>query len=136
MIVLDTNVLSELAKSHPDPRVSGWTHRTPENKTTTSVTIGELWTGAFSLPFGKRRSQLESAINRVLDDLPSRLDYDNRAAYHYARFRTLANSSGRGLCVEDGMIAAICAANDAALATRNTSDFDFLPIRLINPWEI
>ena len=54
----------------------------------------------------------------------------------HAALREHAHRLGRGLSVEDGMIAAICATHNARLATRNVSDFDFLPVPLVNPWAV
>lgn len=135
MIVLDTNVVSETVRAQPSPAVMQWLAEQDEAFAITTVTIGELLTGVRLLPAGKRRDGLMAAIEKVLLRLAVRLPYDEAAARIHAAMREQARLQGRGLSVEDGMIAAICAANDAALATRNTGDFDFLPVATVNPWE-
>ena len=135
MIVLDTNVVSEAVRVQPSPAVMHWLARRDEPFALTAVTIGELLTGARLLPQGKRRAGLLAAIEQTLLRWAVTLPYDEEAARIYAAMREQAKARGRGLSVEDGMIAAICAACGARLATRNVADFDFLPIQTVNPWE-
>jgi predicted nucleic acid-binding protein len=135
VIVLDTNIVSEAVRAQPSPAVMRWLEQREEPFAITSVTIGELLTGIHLLPQGKRRTGLMEAVEQVLLRWAVTLPYDETAARIYAAMRELAHTQGRGLSVEDGMIAAICAANGASLATRNMADFDFLPIPTINPWE-
>ena len=135
MIVLDTNVVSEAVRAQPSPTVMRWLERQEEPFAITTITIGELLTGVRLLPQGKRRTGLMKAIEQVLLRWAVILPYDETAARLYAAMREQAQKQGRGLSVEDGMIAAICAASDASLATRNIVDFDFLPVTTINPWE-
>jgi predicted nucleic acid-binding protein len=135
MIIVDTNVISETTKPTPSPAVFAWAEGHADDLSVTSVTVGELLTGVEMLPDGSRKRRLAEAIELILVRLAVPLPYDERAARVYADMRGLARRLGRGLSVEDGMIAAICAVNGATLATRNVHDFDFLPITLINPWE-
>jgi predicted nucleic acid-binding protein len=135
MIVLDTNVVSEALRSEPNQQVMGWLDKQTDGYAITSITIGELLTGVRLLPRGKRRDALEQAIEDVLLHWAIRLPYDEAAARLYAIMRETARKQGRGLSVEDGMIAAICAAHGAELATRNVTDFDFLAVAVVNPWE-
>jgi len=135
MIVVDTNVISETVRIGPDSVVVGWLADPPDDLAISSITIGELLTGVALLPDGARKRGLADAIETVLLRMPVRLSYGEQAARAYADMRSLARRAGRGLSVEDGMIAAICAARGAALATRNTIDFEFLPIDVVNPWE-
>lgn len=134
MIVLDTNVVSEVLRAQPSPAVMKWLARREEPFAITTITIGELLTGVRLLPRGKRRDGLLKAIEQVLLRWAVRLPYDEAAARIYAAMREQAVAKGRGLSVEDGMIAAICAAHGAGLATRNMADFDFLPIAAVSPW--
>jgi len=136
MIVLDTNVVSEAVRVEPSPIAMNWLGRQTEAFAVTTVTIGELLTGVHLLPKGKRRDGLLAAIEDVLLRWAVRLPYDEAAARIYAVMREQARAHGRGLSVEDGMIAAICAEHGASLATRNVADFDFLPIAAVNPWEV
>lgn len=135
MIVLDTNVISETLRAQPAPSVLRWLESSGEPFAVTTVTLGELLTGVRLLPQGKRREGLMTAIERVLLRWAVRLPYDEAAARIYAAMQERARAEGRGLSVEDGMIAAICAAHGASLATRNVDDFDFLPVPTVNPWE-
>ncbi|GHS86091.1 ribonuclease VapC [Actinomycetota bacterium] len=136
MIVLDTNVLSEPLRRHPDPAVLAWLAAVAEPTAVTSVSVGELLTGVRRLPDGRRRDDLHGAIEEVLDEFGTRvLPYDARAAPRYAVMQQRRREAGRPLSTEDGMIAAICAAHDAVLATRNTADFELLGIAVTNPWE-
>ena len=85
MIILDTNVLSEMVKPRPEPRVVEWAHSTTEEKWTTTITAGELLTGVALLPTCRRRQQLADAVGTMLNELIERnalLDYDIDAALH------------------------------------------------------
>jgi toxin FitB len=136
MIVLDTNVLSEPLKQQPDEHVLAWLSSLDEEAGVTSVSVGELLTGVRALPVGRRREGLLEAIESTLGTFAgSVLAYDESAARRYARLQELRRAAGRPpLAVEDGMIAAICAARGTTLATRNTADFVGLGLDLIDPW--
>lgn len=134
MIVLDTNVISETLKPKPSNAVLDWLEAQSEPFALTSITASELLTGVHLLPDGKRRSALAAAVERVISNWGIVLPFDVHAARVYAPFREIAHRAGRGLSVEDGMIAAICVAEGAILATRNLTDFDYLGIRVVNPW--
>jgi predicted nucleic acid-binding protein len=134
VIVLDTNVLSEPVKQQPDEHVLAWL-ASVDDAAVTAVTVGELLTGVRALPVGRRREGLLHAIESMLRDFGSSvLPYDETAARHYARLQESRRAAGRPLAVEDGMIAAICLAHRAPLATRNTGDFDGLGLELVDPW--
>jgi predicted nucleic acid-binding protein len=135
MIVLDTNIVSEAVRANPSPTVMAWLARRNEEFAITAITVGELLSGVRLLPKGKRREGLMTVMEDVLLRWALRLPYDEAAARIYAIVRERARVLGRGLSVEDGMIAAICATCGASLATRNVRDFDFLPIPVVNPWE-
>ncbi|MDR1798642.1 MAG: PIN domain-containing protein, partial [Bifidobacteriaceae bacterium] len=107
MIILDTNVVSEPLKLRPDAGVLAWLSAQLDDLAVTTVTIGELLTGVEFLPLGQRRDVLTEAVERVLLTHALRLDYDERAARAYAVMQGTARQAGRGLAVEDGMIAAI-----------------------------
>lgn len=135
MIVLDTNVLSEPLKRTPHPQVLDWMERLESATAVTAITVGELLTGARTLPEGRRRTELLDVLTSMLAEFSgSVLPYDEAAAQQYARLQELRRAMGRPLAVEDGMIAAICLARGAALATRDTSGFEGLGIELIDPW--
>ena len=135
MIVLDTNVLSEPLKQRPDEHVLAWLTSLAEEAGVTAVSVGELLTGVRALPAGRRRAGLLEAIESTLRAFAgSVLAYDEAAARHYAMLQEARRGAGRPLAVEDGMIAAICVARGASLATRNTSDFAGLGLELVDPW--
>ena len=132
MIVLDTNVLSEPMRRHADAGVLTWLAGQSDTATT-AVTVGELLVGVRALPAGKRRAGLLETVERALAGQRI-LAYDQRAAREYALIRSERRQAGKGLTVEDGMIAAIARSVGATLATRNVRDFDGLGIDLVNPW--
>ncbi|VTR76692.1 type II toxin-antitoxin system VapC family toxin [Cellulomonas hominis] len=136
MIVLDTNVLSEPMRLSPDDRVIAWLDQVTEAVGVTAVSVGELLVGVRCLPAGRRRDGLMTAVQDVVqrfrDDV---LPYDTEAARRYASLQEQRLAAGRPLSTEDGMIAAICSARNATLATRNTRDFEGLGLRLVNPWD-
>jgi toxin FitB len=136
VIVLDTNVLSEPLRRDPEPVVLGWLDQPGEALALSAVSVGELLTGMHLLPVGRRRDALSEAIEGLLESFAGAvLEYDERAARAYAALKERSRDAGRPVGVEDGMIAGICIANGAALATRNVNDFDGLGIDLVNPWD-
>ena len=135
MIVLDTNVLSEPLRPRPDAGVLRWMGRQARIGTT-AVTVGELLDGLGRLPAGHRRERLSEAVERTLTRFRDNvLPYDQEAARAYARLSARRRESGAPLPVQDGMIAAICAAHGCPLATRNVRAFHGLDLVVVNPWE-
>lgn len=135
MIVLDTNVLSEPLRSAPDPGVLAWLAEITEPVAITAVSVGELLVGVGRLPEGRWKDELRQAIETTVADFSaSILPYDEDAARRYAELHRIRKAAGRPLSTEDGMIAAITAANGATLATRNTRDFELLGVDLLDPW--
>ena len=137
MIVIDTNVLSELMRPSPAPEVLAWMSTvSPGDAATTSVTIAEIGHGLRRLPRGKRRALLEDAFESLRAELDREvLPFDLEAAEHYARIAEQREASGKHIDPLDCMIAAICACRGAALATRNGRDFDGTGLDIINPWD-
>ncbi len=138
MLVLDTNVLSELSKPKPDEAVIAWADSLHGPAVaTTAVTVAEMFYGISKLPDGRRKTTLTEAVTQLIDiDLAGRaLPFDYVAARHYAAIVTRRVAAGRPVSVSDAQIAAICRSLDATLATRNVKDFDGTGIDLINPFE-
>ena len=138
MIVLDTNVLSELIRPEPDERVTRWVDSLDTGEvTTTSITVAELLYGAGRLPDGRRKKRLQEAIRELIEeDLEGRVEaFDAPAAEHYATMVSEREKGGRPSSTADAQIAAICRGIGATLATRNTSDFEGTGIEVIDPWE-
>lgn len=137
MVILDTNVVSELMRPRPEPRVDAWPASQNSSEVfLTVITEAELLYGMNIMPGGKRKDSLRSAIDRLLTrDFRGRiLSLESPAAAAYARLTAARRSTGRQIAEFDGPIAAITAAHQATLATRNTSDFQGCGIALINPW--
>lgn len=132
MIVLDTNVLSEPLRAHPSPAVLRWLSTNP-TATITAISVGEILSGVERMPEGLRKSTLAEAVLAAIGGVEV-LAYDDSAARVFAKIQQTRRKLGRPLAVEDGMIAAICLSHGAALATRNTKDFDGLGLEVINPW--
>ena len=139
MIVLDTNVLSEVQKPAPNDRVMAWLDsQEPGDLYVTAITAEELLFGAFILPVGNRRSRLVGTIKAMLqDDFAGRiLPYDGTASLFYAMRVSSARERGITIGHADGQIGAIVAAQKVAkVATRDTGPFEAMGVEVINPWE-
>ena len=134
MIILDTNVVSELMKPSPDPPVRQWLAELGDQPlTTTAVTLAEIEFGLRRLPDGQRRSALFVRFENLIAALKV-LPLDDAAAREAGRLRALREASGLPSQPSDMMIAGIAAVAGAALATRNTRDFAGLPVEVIDPW--
>ena len=138
MIVLDTNVLSELMRSEPDAAVLGWIRSQRRSKLcTTAITEAELAYGLAAIPKGRRCEALDQALSRLVGEgLGGRvLPFDRAAARAYADFAAKRRAAGRPVAMAYTQIAAIARSCGAeALATRNTPDFTNCGVRLLNPW--
>lgn len=136
-IVLDTNVLSELLRRQPAAAVLAWFSRQPaQSLYTSAVTQAEMLLGVELLPAGARRRQLESALLAMFDaDFSARIwAFDELAAVHYPKLVGARRAAGRPMTQFDAQIAAIASAKGAAVATRNTGDFEGCGLVLHNPW--
>jgi predicted nucleic acid-binding protein len=137
MIVLDTNVLSEILRPVPEPRVVEWLSEQPRASVfTTTITRGEILYGIQVLPAGKRRNGLWNAALQIFDvDLDGQvLSFDSTAADNYAEISAARRAAGRPIAQFDAQIAGITLSRGAQLATRNVRDFDACGFEVINPW--
>lgn len=137
MIVLDTNVISEVFKPRPAPKVMAWLQQQDDGVVfTTAVTRGELMYGLNIMPNGKRRETLISGLQGILATrFAGRvLPYDEGAADAYASILASRRSAGRPTGAADAMIAGIARSRGATLATRNVRDFEDCGIALVDPW--
>lgn len=137
MIVLDTNVISELLRPSPEVRVESWlSAQAAEDVFLTSITEAELRFGVGSMADGKRKSGLSSALDKILMDLFQGriLSFGSEAAVAYAEIASNRKDAGRPISQFDCQIAAICRANSAAIATRNIRDFEGCGMTVIDPW--
>lgn len=138
MIVLDTNVISELLSPSPSTLVTEWlAAQYPSSVFTTTVTEAEILYGLRLLPQGRRRKDLEAAILPIFaEDLFGRvLPFDREAADIYATIATDRRSAGRPISQFDAQIAAIALSRGASVATRNVSDFEGVGLAIVNPWK-
>ena len=138
MIILDTNVLSELMRPKPSPRVSGWVAKQPAMELfTTSITEAEIFLGIELLTQGKRREGLLRAAEEMFaEDLGGRiLGFESEAARLFSTIADHRRARGRPISHADAQIAAIAKLRQAKLATRNVTDFDDCGIDLVNPWD-
>lgn len=137
MILLDTNVVSELMKTEPVEAVLGWLNGQPSERLYLSVvTIGEIAYGLRVLPDGKRRSGLRERFERfvVLAFDQRVLAFDESAARIYGDLMGDRKELGLPMSVPDGQIAAIARRDHLAIATRNVLDFEHCGIEVINPF--
>ncbi|PZU47539.1 MAG: VapC toxin family PIN domain ribonuclease [Microbacterium sp.] len=137
MIILDTNVVSELMRRNPDPDVVAWTDR--QFDTTlylTTITLAEIRFGIAALPDGERRRQLDAAFESEIRPLfeDRILAFDERASVHNATLRAAARARGAAIGDWDALIAAIALAHDFAVATRDTAPFVEAEVDVIDPW--
>jgi toxin FitB len=137
VIVLDTNVVSELIRPHPDARVIAWVDLHPvEDLYVAVTTAAELRYGVARLPDGRRARDLASRVEGLLaEDFKDRvLPFTSETSTHYGRLVAGCEKRGHQLSVADAQIAAICLEHDLALATRNIKDFTDTGVDVINPW--
>lgn len=137
MIVLDTNVVSELMRTTPEPIVLAWLQQTSSSGLyTTAVTVAEIRYGIARLSEGRRRQMLHQAADEVFAAFPRQvLPFDLAAATAYADVVAGRERDGNPISGFDAQIAAICRSQAAVLATRNTKDFTDTGISLIDPWQ-
>lgn len=137
MILLDTNVLSEIMRPRPDPQVSVWTQSLPRREFwTSSIVVAELFCGIELMPSGQRQAGLREAVEAMIaEDLHGQiLSFDLAAARCYGEIFFARQRMGRPIHTMDAQIAATARAHGAALATRNVKDFAGCELTLLNPW--
>jgi predicted nucleic acid-binding protein len=137
MIILDTNVLSELMKPAPTGTVVDWMAAQPAASLyTTSITQAEILHGLMLLPRSRRRSALEAAATSMFaEDFAGRiLGFGTEAAPPYAQIASDRRRAGRPISAFDAQIAAIARFTGAAIATRNVADFHSCGVTLMDPW--
>ncbi len=138
MIILDTNVISELTRPVSDSGVIAWLDSLPpEEAAITAITAAELRYGVRRMPDGRRKTELSEAVSALINtDFRGRVEpFDVLAADQYADVVTARERAGKPIGISDAQIASICRVLNATLATRNTSDFTGTGVNLINPWK-
>ncbi len=135
MIVVDTNVLSELMRPRPDERVVAWLRAHAVLLALPCVAIGELRYGVARLKPGRRRTSLEAALDTLVNRFAGALvSYDVLAANACGEILARAEAAGRPMSLADAQIAGCARVVRASLATRNVDDFATTGLALINPW--
>lgn len=139
MIILDTNVISEVAKPIPDQAVVDWLDaQEPTNLYLTSITAAELMYGAFTKPDGRKAVELQDAVAHLIEDqFRGRiLPFDATAAYYFGMRMADCKKDGVAVCFADGQIAAIAVANNMAdVASRDVSPFEAFRLNVVNPFD-
>ena len=137
MIILDTNVVSELTRPAPGSAVVGWVRRqAATNLFLTAVTEAELRYGVEILPAGRRRNAILTEVEGVIgEDFAGRiLPFDTDAARSYALIVAARRAAGAPISQSDAQIAAIARSRGATVATRDAGGFSGCGIEVINPW--
>jgi predicted nucleic acid-binding protein len=136
--LLDTNCISELVRSQPDPRVLDWMSTADEGLLYLSVlTLGEIRKGVAGLPQGKRRTHLETWLEL---DLQARfsgriLSIDAPIADRWGLLAADAKRNGKALSAIDGLLAATALHHNLTIVSRNVGDFANTQVPILNPWE-
>lgn len=139
MILLDTNVLSELMKPTPEAGVVGWVDdQLVETLYISAITRAEIELGIALLPEGRRKQQIADAAQQMFTQFSGRcLVFGETAAVQYGQLVAARTRNGRPITVEDAQIAAIALAGGLRLATRNEKDFVDIPgLVVVNPWTL
>jgi len=137
MILLDTNVVSEPMRPEPDRKVLAWLDaQAAESLNLSTVSLAELLLGIESLPTGKRRKAIATALDHQIMALFGEriVPFDIRAAETYPKIVIRARRHGHPIAVADAEIAAIAASRQFSVATRDVAPFEAAGIPVINPW--
>jgi len=137
MILLDTNVISEPLRPHPDAQVVAWIDAQPlETLYLSVITVAELRTGLALLPNGKRKAVLHESLEaKILPMFFGRiLPFDLTCTQIYADLIAQTRRAGLSIAVADGYIAAIASANKLTVASRDTGPFAATGVAVVNPW--
>lgn len=137
IFVLDTNVVSELMRDHPNPKVLAWLDdQLTDNLFVTAVTEAEVRTGIAIMPEGARQFGLADAAARLFGVFFAEriLPFDSDAAQAHAMLAAKRRSAGRPISQADCQIAAISHSRSATVVTRDVNDFEGCKVELINPW--
>jgi predicted nucleic acid-binding protein len=138
MMLLDTNILSEMMRPKPDANVILWLNQQDsQGLFVSSISIAEICYGLYVLPKGKRKQQLQLRFERFIRRAFQFrvLDFNEQAASLYGNVMGEAKLTGHPMSIADGQIAAITLAKGFTLVTRNIKDFKYSGVMLINPFE-
>lgn len=137
MILLDTNVLSELMRERAEPAVVAWLNQQPKLSVwLTAISLFEIRLGLQSKPAGRQRERLIAAFEDICArEIENRIaPFDTAAAHETANLMSARNKRGFSVDLRDTMIAGIALSARATIATRNTRHFQDLNVPVVNPW--
>ena len=136
MILLDTNVVSELMRPAPERRVTEWLGRHNAGDVwICAINVAEVRLGVALMPTGKKKSSVADATERILAQFKTCVAFDALAAAEYALIAADRRRAGRPMSVEDAQLAGIARSAGLTLATRDTKDFsDIEGLTVIDPW--
>jgi predicted nucleic acid-binding protein len=137
MIILDTNVVSERYRRSPDERVVAWILANGHQNAITTITAAEMYFGAQRLSDRRRRERLLDTLDEMFMDVSAigrLIAFGHEDAMAFGELRARCEASGRPRPHDDLMIAAICKARKAPIATRDVKHFEGLGIEVIDPW--
>jgi toxin FitB len=137
MILLDTNVISEVMKPNPEPRITIWIDSHPlDDLCTSAIVAAEILSGLDLMPAGKRRNELRDKAEIMFSSFFSGriFAFNLDGARAYGKIVNAARKAGKPMDEMDALIAATALAHEATLATRNTSHFEQCGVNLVNPW--
>ena len=138
MIILDTNVVSELMRPAPEARVLRWFGtQAAEDLHVTAVTMAEILYGIELIAAGRRRDVVRTAAEKMFGEVfgDRILTFEDRAARAFSQIASSRRRQGKAIAEVDAQIAAITRVHGATLATRNPFVFEGCGVRLVNPWE-
>lgn len=136
MILLDTNVISELMRQRCDTRVASWFAQNEAEAALSAIAIAELAFGIAKLPEGAKRSALTQRLAEWRLHFADRsFSFTANTAILYGEIMANARRNGHNMAVPDAQIAAIALEQDCPLATRNGKDFATTSLKLVNPWD-
>ena len=138
MVILDTNVISELMKKSADARVQSWLDNIPNHQVYTSaITKAEIEYGVSILPKGTKKKRIEETVSAVFKLFSGQvLPFTTESATHFARIKSDRKQIGRPINYADAQIASIACQHNYQLATRNIMDFEDIDgLQSINPWD-
>jgi hypothetical protein len=138
MIILDTNIVSELMRPSPERMVLQWfSSQAAEDLHVTSVTVAEILYGIELISSSRRRDVVRVAAEKLFGDVFADriLTFEDRAAVAFSQIASSRRRQGKSMSGTDAQIAAIARVHGATLATRNTYVFEGCGVKLVNPWE-
>ncbi len=131
--LVDANVLSEVTRKAPQPRVVAWLRRHQAELAVSPLVLGEIEYGILLLPAGRRRTRLQQWFAEGIQQMRT-LDLDRHAASAWSRLLTTLRRAGHAMPVKDSLIAATALAHGLVVATHNTRDFQHAGVTLEDPF--